>query len=414
MRKKVKFLLFVLFVFICFPNTSKAVLNVPDPVVNGKVIISWLDYEDKMGERPDSIDIELKDAMSDETITKTFKAEDAVVNTDPSMTTWTFDVELPKLNDYVTYVLGYPTEVEGYDLHYASGGQIDSDGGTINLVYVKHLSKYVTYTEHWDDGNQRDMPRFFAMWMRPTNNDLLLGTGVEEFPRSLECGLDNDSYIDENTCQLQIYIPYIYPFDDNGVPIWNTPTAFEYEIYDTIKNYDYDVKIDDDGNIDVYITHEPYKLDNSKVEVIWDDNDNKNGKRPDEINLDLYNLDVKEQTITVSNDTWDEVITNLYQNYSYMKKSEYSLNIENTGDYEFTVTGNNTDGFKVNAKYIGEEVTIDNGEDIKEDNVKNENIIDEEVNPKTNDSIVLYVVILALMTIVVITSVYFLKKKNSK
>ena len=134
----------------------------------------------------------------------------------------------------------------------------------------------------------------------------------------------------------------------------------------------------------------------------------------DEINLDLYNLDVKEQTITVSNDTWDEVITNLYRNYSYMKKSEYSLNIENTDDYEFTVTGNNTDGFKVNAKYIGEEVTIDNGEDIKEDNVKNENIIDEEVNPKTNDSIVLYVVILVLMTIVVITSVYFLKKKNSK
>lgn len=211
-------------------------------MVNGKVTISWLDYEDKMGERPNSIDIELKDAMSDETVTKTFKAEDAVVNTDPSMTTWTFDVELPKLNDYVTYVLGYPTEVDGYDLHYTSGGQIDSDGGTINLVYVKHLSKYVTYTEHWDDGNQRDMPRFFAMWMTPTNNDLLLGTGVEEFPRSLECGLDNDSYIDENTCQLQIYIPYIYPLDDNGVPIWDTPTAFEYEIYDTIKNYDYDLK----------------------------------------------------------------------------------------------------------------------------------------------------------------------------
>lgn len=97
-----------------------------------------------------------------------------------------------------------------------------------------------------------------------------------------------------------------------------------------------------------------------------------------------------------------------------MKKSEYSLNIENTDDYEFTVTGNNTDGFKVNAKYIGEEVTIDNSEDIKEDNVKNENIKDEEVNPKTNDSIVLYVVILALMIIVVITSVYFLKKKNFK
>ena len=177
---------------------------------------------------------------------------------------------------------------------------------------------------------------------------------------------------------------------------------------------DYKIEVDDDGNIDVYIKHEPFKIDDSKVEVIWDDEDNKNGKRPDEIILDLYNHDTKEQEIKVNDDTWESTITNLYKNYQAPVTSEYSLSIDNTNDYEFTVTGNNEDGFKVTAKYIGEEVSANEEENIKDDNNIEENVKDEEVNPKTNDNIVMYVAILVLMVIIVITSVYFLKKKNSK
>ena len=413
MRKKISFLLLILFAFVCIPKIAKAVLIVPDSVVKGNVIITWIDYEDKMGERPGSIDIEFQDAMSDEAVIKTFKAEDAVVNTNPSMTMWTFnDVEFPKLNDYVTYYLGFPTEIDGYVLDSSSGGQIDSEGGTINLYYVKHFSKYVTYTEHWDDDGARDAQRGLTVMMTPLNNDDL---GLDDgFPMRLNCGLDDDTYIDDDTCQTDIYIPYIYPFDENRVPIWNNPTKFKYELTEQIVFNDYKIEVDDDGNIDVYITHEPFKIDDSKVEVIWDDEDNKNGKRPDEIILDLYNHDTKEQEIKVNDDTWESTITNLFKNYQYPIVSEYSLSIENTNDYEFTVTGNNEDGFKVNAKYIGEEVSTNEEENIKDDNNIEENVKDEEVNPKTNDNIVMYVAILVLMVIIVITSVYFLKKKNSK
>lgn len=407
MREKFKFLLFILLVFVCTPKSANAVLITPDPVVTGEVKIGWVDYEDKMGERPDSIDVEFYDMNNDKYVTKTLNVKDAKVDVSPDITLWTFDVVLPAKNDYIFYNLGSVPTVEGYTMDsMSSGGKIDIDGGSISLYFTKHFSKYVTYTEHWDDGNQRDMPRFFAMWMRPTNNDLLLGNGIGDFPMSLGCGRDKDAYIDDNTCRVSIYIPYAYPFDDNGVPIWDTPTTFEYEIYDTIKDYDYDYDVDDKGNIDVYITHEPYKLDNSKVEVIWDDDDNKNGKRPDKIALDLYNLDMKEQTIMVSNDTWNAIISNLYQNYSYMQKSEYHLSIENTDDYEFVVTGNDEDGFFVNAKYIGEE--------IKDNIVKEDNTLDKELNPKTNDNIIVYVIMSFLMVITIIISGCVLMNKNFK
>ena len=236
-------LLFILLVLGLFPKVVLAAPIEDDSQVTGTINVRWIDYEDKTGERPDEIEVELYDFGNDEYVTKTLKEKDAQITVDQGMTVWTFEVKLPNLNDNTFYNLGTPPTISGYTYdRMASGGVINTNGGSINLVFTKHFSKYITYTEHWDDGNQRDMPRFFFFFLTPTNNDLLLGTGVEEFPRSLECGLDNDSYIDENTCQLQIYIPYIYPLDDNGVPIWDTPTAFEYEIYDTIKNYDYDLK----------------------------------------------------------------------------------------------------------------------------------------------------------------------------
>lgn len=403
MRKKFRFLLLILFAFVCVPKIAKAVLIVPDQVVTGKVTIGWLDYEDKMGERPDSIDIEFYDMMNDEYVTKTFKAKDAIVNVSPSMTTWTFNVELPAPNDYIFYNIGVPPEIAGYEYNMmGSGGQIDIDGGTINLYFVKYFSKYVTYTEHWDDDGARDAERGLNVMMTPLNNPDL---GPEDdFPMRLNCGLDEDTYIDDNTCQTKIYIPYIYPFDENRVPIWNDPTKFKYELTEWIVFNDYKIEVDDYGNIDVYIKHEPFKIDDSKVEVVWDDENNKNGKRPDEIILDLYNHDTKEQEIKVKDDTWESTITNLYKNYQAPVTSEYSLSIDNTNDYEFTVTGNNEDGFKVTAKYIGEEVSADEEENIKDDNIKDdnieENVKDEEVNPKTNDNIIVYMLLFGVAILI--------------
>ena len=421
-RKGYKFILFIftLFIFISLPKCVNAVLIVPESMIKGKVIVRWVDYDDKMEERPDNLEVEFYDFGNDKYITKTLYEKDAQVQSDPNMTIWTFEVELPAINENIFYNLGTPPEIEGYTFdRMSSGGSINSAGGSINLTFTKHFSKYVTYTEHWDDGGARDSERVFGMWMIPTNNDML---GEDDgFPMSLGCGRDQDTYIDDNTCQTKIYIPYVYPFDENNVPIWDEPTTFEYRKYDTLVDYVYDYVVDSEGNIDVYIKHEPYTIDDSKVEIIWNDNNDKNKKRPDEIILYLYNYDTLEQQIKVNSENWESTITDLYKNYLKGKASNYSLKVFNTEYYEFLVKGNSTDGFKVEAEYIGEDINIDNPDENNEEIINEElktneelKINEEQKNPKTNDNIVLYIVILILAGIVIISSIIFLRKKNYK
>lgn len=186
----------------------------------------------------------------------------------------------------------------------------------------------------------------------------------------------------------------------------DSPIQFEYEMIDYFINYDYDIQVDEDGNIDVYITHEPYRIDDSKVTINWDDANNKNNKRPDELTFELYNVDAKEQTITVSgSDNWTKEITNLYKNYAFGNPSEYSLKVSNTKDYEFNVTGNNTDGFVVNAKYIGKDINTSNTSFEDKDTINNQEI----TNPNTGDSITLVITLLVLSFLGTVFSFYKLK-----
>ena len=103
------------------------------------------------------------------------------------------------------------------------------------------------------------------------------------------------------------------------------------------------------------------------------------------------------------------------------KASNYSLKVFNTEYYEFLVKGNSTDGFKVEAEYIGEDINIENPDENNEEIINEElktneelKINEEQKNPKTNDNIVLYIVILILAGIVIISSIIFLRKKNYK
>lgn len=61
--------------------------------------------------------------------------------------------------------------------------------------------------------------------MNPLNNPL-------EERQVLTCSEKENTYIDDNTCSLEVYIPYPYPFDETGAPTWNNPTQFSYNIID--------------------------------------------------------------------------------------------------------------------------------------------------------------------------------------
>ena len=396
MKKILGVLLFV-FLSVVGINNVNAVL-VDDTFQFGTFEIAWHDYDDKLGYRPDEITLNFADLINVQHEYKvTFKKDDVkVTRVDDETTIWS----VTRAGIYMDREEGaqiYYTENANSSLtHYAypNGGNdyMTKENKKITVDFYILPFRTITYTEHWDDDGARDSERLTELEMR--NSD------INRYYR-LSCARDKETYIDDNTCSKEIYIEDAYQLDENGNPDLSNPYKFDYEIISKFFNYDYDIKVDQEGNIDVYVTHDPYKIADSKVTINWNDSSNRNNKRPDKLVLDLYNHDKKEQSITVTkDDDWSKIITNLYKNYLHGKASDYSLKISNTDDYEFTITGDNVDGFVVDAKYIGEEVTIDNDEDIKDDNIKEENIKDEESNPKTNDNIIDYILLLVVSILI--------------
>lgn len=359
-------------------------------IVKGEIEIRWMDYDNRIGSRPDSVTLNVSNGFDFIPITISTKNA-KVEKVDDATTTWTLEVELPNktLEDNYTYTSNLKVD------HYRQAGYYGSIGefsDKITIVYITDFTKTITYREHWNDGDARDVDRYSIVEMKEVTNTLER--------RRLNCGNDKDKYIDDNTCEIEIWLNQVYPFGDNGVPIWDSPYQFEYKVIDSLIGYDYDIKTDDDGNIDVYITYEPKKMDDSKVIVIWNDFNNKNKKRPETLKVSLYNKDEKEQSIILRKDKdWSSVITNLYLHPSYsfgLEDSEYSINVDNTEFYEFEVSGNNEEGYVIEANYIGEDL-VNNVSNISVD-------ID---NPNTSDNIIFYVVSLFVSSV----SLVIIKKR---
>ena len=75
------------------------------------------------------------------------------------------------------------------------------------------------------------------------------------------------------------------------------------------------------------------------------------------------------------------------------------------------MTGDTTDGFVINAKYIGEDIATNEPENT---NQENSDLINENVsNPKTSDNIMIYIILFILSVIGIIGSIKYLNYKKN-
>jgi|GEM_PF-2998930 len=90
------------------------------------------------------------------------------------------------------------------------------------------------------------------------------------------------------------------------------------------------------------------------ITVEWVDDDDKDGKRPDEVTITIYADGEEVTTITVSSsDNWKDTVTNLPK-YKDGKEINYTVVQTDVDGYSTTVSGNTTSGFVVTNTISGE------------------------------------------------------------
>ncbi len=119
-------------------------------------------------------------------------------------------------------------------------------------------------------------------------------------------------------------------------------------------------------------SHTPETI-NIPVTKVWEDNDDQDQLRPENITVTLYaNGQATDKTITLNNkNDWKDTFTNL-DKYANGKEIEYTVKEEKVSNYVTTITGDSSEGFTITntrIKYSKESdpesgTTVTNGDEI--------------------------------------------------
>ena len=390
-------------------NTVKAVLIDEGKKYVGTVTIKWLDYHDMMNMRPDKISLPLYEtSYFEKKIYLNLEAKDAkiVYNENTKTTDWVFeynkalDLSIFKPNiDALQVVYKEDPLPSGYDLPYDSGILDDEIRysssrrefyGDLTIWFIKNIQKDYYVKAYFNDDNGRDDKRYIKFSMKATNTTLNGDFGTNYIFKDEK---DYDEYYFQT-------LPYLVG-DFNATEELD-PVKYEFEFLDDLvipDDYEYSVYLDENDYI-IYTVNHKARTIKVPINVKWNDNDNKNNKRPDKLVIKALNQDgevEKEIEITNEND-WQEVY-DLYENMKYSYGEEkviYTLDIEDDDNYKYVVNGDNN-GFEITADYIGEEI-----EEVVED---------VDTPPETSDKGLIYIsLFVGSMIMIVIGYKLYLKR----
>lgn len=342
MKKKMLFMIAILFIGIITVNAK---------TINGDVVIYWFDYDNYYNERPSSITLPMYDDNDVDRETKTITIDESdvkVTRVNEYLTTWTYNLSFESIKENPYYVFSaksfsIPTGYE-FDTGHSSGG-FSYDNGSAEIYLYKNTMVTSTITINYHDDDCRDYGmRGLEFYITATNGN---------YEETFEYG-KGSKYYSANTFTDEVIIQGVVNDDMTSE---NYMDPMEYEVVDTVKYENREVTYTWDGydlNIDVYYTASKTTL---PIKVKWDDENNKNNARPSEITVKAYDQNNNlEKEITITEDNWEtleEVFLNM--KFSNGTKIEYTLEVENTDNYTYTVTKEN-DEYIITGTYK-EEVT---------------------------------------------------------
>ena len=275
---------------------------------------TWDDADDQDGKRPTSITVNLL-ANGKKVAEKTVTKDD----------NWKYSfTDLPKYEggQEIKYTVTenavpeYNNEVTGYNIK--------------NSYTPKKTS--VTVTKRWDDANNQDGKRPDTIKVQLYADDEKVGDEVE---------------LKKSTGWTHTW---------NDLPEKKAGKTIKYTVKEvgTVEGYETSYNNDNHGNIIICNKHVPEK---TKVEgkKTWDDADDQDGKRPEEITVNLLKNGAKFKSVTVKPDAdgnWKYEFTNL-DKYENGKEIKYTVTEDTVKDYNFS-----SEGYNIKNSYTPKETSV--------------------------------------------------------
>lgn len=281
----------------------------------------WVDSDNQDGKRTESITVQL---MADGVAVA---GKTAVLNAENNWE-YTWD-ELPEFSDgstSIVYTVEETTVPDGYTVTY------DEKVATIITVTNTHTPETISInaTKTWDDADNQDgiRPAFVTI-------NLLKNGSVIASQQVTDDGNGNW------TCAF------------NDLPKYENGQEITYTVEEATVPGGYAVNITGDSanGFEITNTHEPEVISISGSKT-WDDDDNRDGKRPDSITVNLLADGVETQEVSVSadvNGVWEYNFTNLPK---YKNGAEIVYTVTEDAVDRYTTTITKTDaGYDITNSY---------------------------------------------------------------
>ncbi len=288
---------------------------------------TWNDNDDQDGKRPDSIRVKLFGDGEEVETRKVTKDKD-----------WKYEFkDLPKYKKGVEIkytidevdVKDYTKEVKDYD---------------VTNTHTPEKTE-VSVTKVWNDSDNQD-------GKRPEEVTVKLLADGKEFKTGTITAKDG----------------WKYTFKD--LDKYKKGQEIKYTIKeDEVKGYA--SKVDEESNT-ITNTHEPEKINIAGTKK-WDDNNDQDGKRPEEVKIKLLadGVEVKTKKVT-ANDDWKYTFENVPK-YSKGQEIKYTVDEEEVKDYTKTI-----DKYDITNKHIPEKTEV-SGTKIWEDEDNQDGIRPEKI-----------------------------------
>ncbi len=386
----------ILFILACKSNAYE--LNpedFPDDFYKVNLEIDWIDFDNFLGERPDSIKLYFtgtywcivgspKDEKCEaEVIVK--KEDCTIKRIDDTRTKWITHIYLRNKDEYDSdqkiqyyfssidkdledkYIIFEPENNSGM-----IGEEYRDNPVVIKVPIITTLNDTYNFTVNWNDDNNRDYIRpqgYFGMIVKNNSDESKLlwmnNSGGDWKSNVWHCSEIMSRYL----------------FNSHNIPIKDKPIVYtgylEPKFGDTvlndtvtlINNYNFEFLVNE-TEVTVNLSHDPIKLGyNIPVKVTWKDEDDKDKIRPEKLNITAYANEktlIKGQINKESN--WEYKFTNLLKydgtvNGESPVEAKYNLIVDKVNGYTFEIIGNQLEGFEIIATHKAvKNETIDKAE----------------------------------------------------